>query len=263
MTIQNTHELNFRVSGNGRPVVFLHGFLESISMWSYLEEFKNFQCIFIDLPGHGASVFNSSIHLTMSSIANSVQELIQEMGIVSYDIVGHSMGGYVALELKKLDAACDNVILLNSNFWEDSEPKKIDRRRVAELVQTKKDVFVQTAIPNLFMSPEKSASEIQDLIAEASSIRSETIAQSSIAMSERVDNTDLVKENGNAVLVIQGKYDSIVQCNLMEDRTKGLDLVVNKLDSGHMAHIELGSSVKEMIEEFLSKKMKTASFHYH
>lgn len=252
--IQNTHKLNFRVIGNGRPVVFLHGFLESISMWDYLEEFKNFQCVLIDLPGHGASVFNSSVHLTMASIANSVQRLIQEIGIISYDVVGHSMGGYVALELKKMDASCDNVVLLNSNFWEDSEPKKNDRRRVAELVRTKKDAFVKAAIPNLFMNPNKRASEVQYLINEASLICSETMAQSSIAMSERVDNTDLVKENGYTIIVIQGKHDSIVQCNLMEDRTKGFDLVVNKLDSGHMAHIELGRSVKGLIEDFLAKK---------
>tara|TARA_B110000305_G_scaffold139945_1_gene156060 strand:+ start:6032 stop:6808 length:777 start_codon:yes stop_codon:yes gene_type:complete len=254
VAIQNIDKLNYRVSGNGRPVVFFHGFLESISMWNYLGEFKDFQCIFIDLPGHGASPFDNSLPLTMASIANSVQILIQEMGIASYDVLGHSMGGYVALELKKADAACDKVVLLNSNFWEDSISKKMDRRRVAELVQAKKDVFVQTAIPKLFMNPEKKASEVEALIAEASSISSETIAQSSIAMSERLDNTELVKENDGVVLIMQGKHDSIVLCSTMENRTKGLNLTLSKLDCGHMAHIELGSSVKETIEEFIAKK---------
>ena len=129
----------------------------------------------------------------------------------------------------------------------------MDRRRVAELVQAKKDVFVQTAIPKLFMNPEKKASEVEALIAEASSISSETIAQSSIAMSERLDNTELVKENDGVVLIMQGKHDSIVLCSTMENRTKGLNLTLSKLDCGHMAHIELGSSVKETIEEFIAK----------
>jgi pimeloyl-ACP methyl ester carboxylesterase len=223
-------------------------------MWDYLEEFKNFQCIFIDLPGHGASDFDPSLELTMDSVATSVQELVRKIGITSYDVVGHSMGGYVALELKKADVACDKIVLLNSNFWSDSEQKKMDRKRVAELVQTKKDVFVQTAVPNLFMNPRKRASEVEALIAEASLISSETIAQSSIAMSERIDNTDFVKENSDAVLIIQGEHDSIVQCDAMEDRIKGLDIALNILESGHMAHIELGVSVKEIIEEFIAKK---------
>ena len=223
-------------------------------MWDCLEEFKNFQCVFIDLPGHGASDFDPSLELTMASVATSVQELVQKIGITSYDVVGHSMGGYVALELKKADAACDKIVLLNSNFWGDSEPKKMDRKKVAELVQTKKDVFVQTAVPNLFMNPNKRASEVEALIAEASLISSETIAQSSIAMSQRIDNTDFVKENSDAVFIIQGEHDSIVQCDVMGDRIKGLDLVLNILNSGHMAHIELGGSVKELIEEFIAKK---------
>ena len=45
--------LNYRVFGNGHPVVFLHGFMESISMWDFIESSNfPFQCIVIDLPGH-------------------------------------------------------------------------------------------------------------------------------------------------------------------------------------------------------------------
>ena len=67
-------------------------------MWDYLNGFNDFQSIYIDLPGHGASELDDSLELSMASIANSVQQLIQEMGLDSYDVVGHSMGGYVALE---------------------------------------------------------------------------------------------------------------------------------------------------------------------
>ena len=48
------NKLNYRVSGNGYPVVFLHGFLESVSMWDYIN-IQDVQSIFIDLPGHGKS----------------------------------------------------------------------------------------------------------------------------------------------------------------------------------------------------------------
>lgn len=38
----------------------------------------------------------------MQSIANLINQLLDELKVVSYDIVGHSMGGYVALEVKKI-----------------------------------------------------------------------------------------------------------------------------------------------------------------
>ena len=41
--------------GNGYPVVFLHGFLESMTMWEDLKFEGIWQQVFIDLPGHGGS----------------------------------------------------------------------------------------------------------------------------------------------------------------------------------------------------------------
>lgn len=245
------HNLNYRVSGEGRPVVFLHGFLESITMWEFLNPFENMKCIFIDLPGHGASELDESKDLSMLSIAESVVKLTRDLGFESYDVIGHSMGGYVAVEIKRIDERCKKVILLNSNFWEDSESKKIDRRRVAELVQTKKEAFVQTAIPNLFMHPENQNKEVKNLINEASKISSTTIARSSIAMSSRLDNSEVMRDYASDVLIIQGKYDSTVTAEMMQEKSKELDVMLHEVPSGHMAHIEHTSLVKELITEFL------------
>ena len=55
MPNQIKHKLNYRVSGNGYPVVFFHGFLESLSMWEQLNFKDSFRCIEIDFPGHGMS----------------------------------------------------------------------------------------------------------------------------------------------------------------------------------------------------------------
>ena len=107
--------LNYRVSGNGRPVVLLHGFLESSTMWKHLEFPENIQQVAIDLPGHG----NSSLQgiTSMKEMSNEVQKLLNSLNINDYDVIGHSMGGYVGLELLKNDQRCAHLLLLNSNFW--------------------------------------------------------------------------------------------------------------------------------------------------
>lgn len=48
--------LHYRITGNGYPVLLLHGFLEDESMWKEIRQsFDGFQFICVDLPGHGAS----------------------------------------------------------------------------------------------------------------------------------------------------------------------------------------------------------------
>jgi pimeloyl-ACP methyl ester carboxylesterase len=51
--------LHYRSFGEGKTLVFLHGFLESSTMWDHLPlQELNVHCIFIDLPGHGQSPLN-------------------------------------------------------------------------------------------------------------------------------------------------------------------------------------------------------------
>ena len=142
--------------GKGRTCVFLHGFLESINMWQGLTLVElGVHCLFIDLPGHGKSKFSitESPELGIEQMAIEVIAVIESLGIKNFDILGHSMGGYVALEVKRLKAKCGKVVLLNSNYWTDSPAKVADRKRIAKLVKSSKLFFLQKAIsvfsPNL------------------------------------------------------------------------------------------------------------------
>lgn len=234
------------MTGNGRPVVFLHGFLESISMWKYLGDFEGIQSIVVDLPGHGESPLIPE--LTMQSIANLIIQLLDELKVVSYDIVGHSMGGYVALEVKKNHNSCDKIILLNSNFWQDTALKKEDRYRVAALVKERKEVFLNSAIPNLFLEPHRFQGDVDALIDEAKSISWESIAEASIAMSERTDNRILVKEHCQDVVIIQGVHDTTISQKLMLQKLSGIEVLPHMVPSGHMAHIECGALIRHLIE---------------
>ena len=60
--------------------------------------------------------------------------------------------------------------MLNSNFWADSEQKKKDRLRVADIAFKAKKVFINEAIPNLFGQVELFRDEIEVLKEEAMKI---------------------------------------------------------------------------------------------
>ena len=171
--------VNYFLSGSGeKNIILLHGFLESSFMWQdYTSRWnKNYKVIAIDLPGHGESLNEDEMEPSIEFMAEKVLEVLSDLKIRSFSIVGHSMGGYVALSIKNKSINnlikmfdCHKVVLLNSNFWVDSDLKKNDRLRVAEIVFQNKDLFLHTAIPNLFNEPNKYKNQISIFISWARS----------------------------------------------------------------------------------------------
>ncbi|MEO9256886.1 MAG: alpha/beta hydrolase, partial [Crocinitomicaceae bacterium] len=174
----------------GRPVLFLHGFLESSNMWRELTfsplEIKP---IFIDLNGHGelAKLAYKKIH-SIKQLAEEIYEVLKPLNLNSYDCAGHSLGGYVALELAKLDSRLQKLVLFHSNHWSDTEEKKINRNRVVKIVNSNFNLFLNEAIPNLFYNPKPYSKEIKSIIKEAQSILPQTVIDCSYAMRDRLDN---------------------------------------------------------------------------
>ncbi len=242
--------LNHKQFGEGETVVFLHGFLESISMWENLSlESIHFQSILIDLPGHGKSKNEDNSPIpSMDYMANRVIDTLNQLGIKKYNVVGHSMGGYVALVLKKIDERCKKVVLLNSNFWEDSIEKQKDRVRVADIVFKNKNLFLKEAIPNLYNDQLKYKTEIAVLLKEALKMNSFSIAYASLAMSKRMDFTELISQKPTDFVIVQGEIDVIVPKLIMEskDVLQNVPYYLIK-NTGHMSHFENPLEIKKML----------------
>ena len=122
--------------------------------------------VFIDLPHIKFQILNNA-EPSIESMANEVISVLEKEGIKKFHIVGHSMGGYIALSIKEKQKECKKVILLNSNYWSDSESKKRDRDRVCKIAFKAKDYFLNEAIPNLFTDKEKYKPQIDQLIDES------------------------------------------------------------------------------------------------
>jgi pimeloyl-ACP methyl ester carboxylesterase len=258
MKIESQNKLlNYRVIGNGHPVLFLHGFLESISMWDYLPLNElSVQVIQIDLPGHGASAFLTNKPPSMQEMAKEVLKVVAELNLVHFSIVGHSMGGYVALEVQKASNNCEKVVLLNSNFWSDAPEKQNDRKRIAQIVQTSKNLFLNEAIPNLFTDPVKCEKVIVDLLTEAKELSSDGIAYASIAMANRTNFSEEIRQRKMNISVIQGEIDRIVPIEKM-DMEICIDVPYYKLpQTGHMSHIENPLGAMAALKEIFENKKR-------
>ncbi len=250
--------LNYSVEGEGIPLVLLHGFLESSSMWDFLplNDLK-MKIIRIDLPGHGKSIQYSDTNPTINYFASCIIEVLDELAVNEFHLIGHSMGGYVALTIaKEYPSRIITCGLLNSNFWGDSDEKKSDRTRVVEVVKKNKNIFINQSIPRLFHNHLNYQKEIAMLIFDAKMMTSEAIAFSSIAMRDRDDNSDLVNNSNQVdIYVIQGDKDKTIPINTMQERLLIKDVLYIISDSGHMSHIEQSNQVFKIV----MKKMNYSS----
>ncbi len=94
--------LNFKILGKGEPLLILHGLLGSLDNWiSIAKELSgHFQVILIDLPDHGKSPHSD--HFSYQKIAEQVNDFMIKNKILKFSIMGHSMGGKVAVKLVDL-----------------------------------------------------------------------------------------------------------------------------------------------------------------
>lgn len=86
---------------NKPTLIFLHGFLGSSKDWletiALLKD--DFHCIAIDLPGHGASVaIEGSLSDGFNQCHHLIQDMLCELNISQYVLVGYSLGGRIALD---------------------------------------------------------------------------------------------------------------------------------------------------------------------
>jgi pimeloyl-ACP methyl ester carboxylesterase len=242
--------------GVGQPVVLLHGFLEERGMWSdYAQKLSSaFEVISIDLLGQGESGNVGYAH-SMEEHAAAVATVLFTENVDKCTVIGHSMGGYVALALaEKQPDLIAGLALFHSSTYPDSEDKKKDRERVIGLVQRNKGVYVNAAIPSLFAehSRKNLNDEIQALIDIANDFSDQGIIANIRGMKDRKDRTKILKNGKFRKLIIHGELDSVISTDdvkkiaALSDDIR-LEIVPN---IGHMGHLEAPEECFELIADF-------------
>ena len=90
--------LNSRIEGEGHPLIIIHGFLGMSDNWKSLASLyaaEGYQVHMIDLRNHGRSFHSDDFNYEIMSI--DVFEYCQMYNLKDISIIGHSMGGKVAM----------------------------------------------------------------------------------------------------------------------------------------------------------------------
>jgi pimeloyl-ACP methyl ester carboxylesterase len=117
--------LTFDRDGSGPPLMLLHGTNSSRSIWKpLLPQLSTEREVFsVDLPAHGQSQPSS---FTPPDWAKEVAALLDHLGLRRVAVVGHSSGGWTALELAKLGRTNAVLALAPAGLWQRRSPPITD-----------------------------------------------------------------------------------------------------------------------------------------
>jgi pimeloyl-ACP methyl ester carboxylesterase len=181
--LYNNRKLAYQQTGQGEPVILVHGFCEDSWIWNGLTEAlkDRYQVITLDLPGYGDS--ETGQEGSIEYMAAAVLAVADELKLDTFSVIGHSMGGYVSLALaERAPGRIKKLGLFHSHPFADSPEKKEARTKAMEFVEKEgHEIYVEQLIPKLFETHfryEHDMGLLKQLIQRAVQAPAEAILQS-------------------------------------------------------------------------------------
>ncbi len=243
--------------GSGKVLVFLHGFCESKEVWdAFCQPFREtYRVITIDLPGFGKNTAQSP-NYSMEEAAAYVYKVLKALEIKKCLLIGHSMGGYVALAFaEKYSSVVSGLCLFHSSALADTKEKKASRTKTIKFIKKNGvSVFMDAFTAPLFSPVNRRyfAREIKMLTAIGKETPEEAVVGAMKGMRDRKKRTKVLKDARYPVLFIAGKDDQAVtmeqtlaQCSLPANST-----VIFLAKTGHQGMFERPLETRNALRSF-------------
>lgn len=253
--------LHFFEKGQGPALLFLHGFCESGEMWRHFAESlsNQYRVLCPDLPGFGNSTMTSSI-TSLEEVAEQLEEWMDALQIQNPIVMGHSLGGYVALALlERMGSRIQAIGLLHSTAYaDDLEKKEMRNRTLTFLKKHGAAKFVTSFVPQLF--PEHRRIELADAMAQAiedgkrSSL--EGLLAYTIAMRDRVDRLAVLQQFAGPKLLLAGTVDGSVKIESSRAQQRAFTHYIELEGVGHLGMVEEKEKTLEVVQNFVREVLR-------
>ncbi len=247
---------------NSVALVFIHGRTMSLRIWEQQlgsDLLAGNRLIAMDLPGHGLSGHSSdpmedySIHRFIEAI----RDLVEELGLTHFLLVGLSMGGHFALEALPHLPGCKGVMAITMPI---TKPAAFERMylqtalmgRVYSLHPVSTDV---SSLLRLFLSskaPEFPAFAEEDFYRADPRIHDAITA--SIVRGDYADETEIIRNSKVPVALVAGLDDQIHDLTYLDNFT--LPLWQNKvleIRGGHSLCWENAEALNPLLASFAAQ----------
>jgi pimeloyl-ACP methyl ester carboxylesterase len=240
--------------GSGAPLVLLHAFPFTRSIWAGLadELAAHRRVITVDARGFGDTPQGGRYELT--DLADDVAALLDRLDIARATLLGMSMGGYTALAFaarhpKRMAA----LILADTRAAADSAEARAGRATAIELVRRDGPAaYLASSLPRL-LSPAAPPALVAHLRARAET-RAASLLAGIEALRDRPDRSGELAAIACPVLVVCGDADQVTPAAEMRQVAAAIPgaRFASVADAGHIAHVEAEGAFSRALAGFLS-----------
>ena len=243
--------------GQGLPLVFVHGFPLNRDTWRKQIEalLSSYRVIAPDLRGLGESETGTGMP-TMDLFADDLHELLQQLHSDPVVLIGHSMGGYVALAFaRQFPEFLRGLVLVSTKAGNETLLGAVGRRAMAKKVEAKGlKAVVDAMAPKMLTASnddERMAEQVREFMAPS---KPEGVIGALLAMAERPDSTAMLASIAVPTLVITGADDILIPPKESEKLAKGIRGAQLKVipHAGHLVALEQPDEFNRALEEWLN-----------
>ena len=247
--IVNGAKVAVRRGGSGAPLIFLHG-AEGLTEWPLMLDTlaASYEVIVPDLPGYGASEAPSFVD-DISDVAYLLMDMIEQLDLNNVRIVGHSLGGWAALEMAVRSCARIHSLSLiaTAGIHVKGSPK-------ADIYMLDPDEQARLSYADATLSTEAAARAMVSKHQEQAILN--RIASARLGWNPRLYNPRLERwlhRITAPTLIVWGDTDRIIPPVYADAFGAFMPhaKVVKISHAGHLPHVEKREEVTRLITDFL------------
>ncbi len=250
--------LAYSVKGKGDAVLWLHGLALDSRIWDDFTDGlpSTFKHILVDMPGFGKSA-NLEAPKTIDAIAQQVKEVLDMEKTTQVSVVGHSMGGYVALSfIEQYPGLVTRLCMFHSQPYADDTAKKADRKKLMTFVEKNgTEPWMKEFYPGLFAkgNRERLSSIIKLLTERGIQYKQNAVINTIEALMNRPDRATVLEGFKGPVLFIVGAQDAAIaaQNSLAQLDLPNISFAEILEGVAHMGIFEAPDETKDAINELL------------
>jgi pimeloyl-ACP methyl ester carboxylesterase len=240
------------------PLLFVHGFPLSRGAWQHqIEAFgPTHRVVAPDLRGLGESEASEG-PTSMARFADDLEHLLRQLGTGPVVLVGHSMGGYVALAFQdRHPGLLRGLVLVGTRAGADAPEAAAKRRAAAERVRREGiSSVVDDMAPKMLAVGTADGNRLGQVRALMQSASAAGVAGALLGMAERPDATPRLGRIGVPTLVITGAEDTVIppsESEVLARSIPGADLEVIPR-AGHLVAFEQAEAFNDRLAAWLRR----------
>ncbi len=270
----NSETIAYADEGKGdKALLFVHGLSSNLDSWKKnIGGLKaNYRSVAIDLPGYGKSS-RSKTDYSLSEYAEILKTLIEKLELKNVTLVGHSMGGQIAMHsVLKYPEAYKSLILIapaGIETFTDQEATIMKASYTpAMVINTSDDQILTNYKLNFYSFPDDAQMMVEDRIAMKSAEDFPDYAATVVNNIHAMLEEPVIEEIGNIeipVLMIFGKNDMLIPNKyfhpsesidglIKTSKEKFKDIEVRTInEAGHFVNFEQAEKVNDEIRNFMN-----------